>query len=170
MSIFNFWKLWKMLIIVKYGYISHPTPWSQEHSVIMGLAAYEVPAKLCSGCAGCIPWESPAASPPVLSLCNMGWEQSSAMTKVNSHSTAWDSTAIPGTASKAGRHWCCWWVVGLEEGTELVPVISCWLQSTPCHLRTGRYLWKLLGSLLSLSRGLLQRIKLKFASILPISC
>lgn len=28
----------------------------------------------------------------------------SAMAKVNSHSTAWDSTATPGAASKAGQH------------------------------------------------------------------
>lgn len=120
MSIFNFWKLWKTLIIVKYGYISHPTPWSQEHLVIMGLAAYEVPAKLCSGCAGCIPWESPAANPAALPSCNTGWEQSQChgqgeftQHSLGQHSHTWccfksrAALMLLMSGGAGGRHWTC---------------------------------------------------------------
>lgn len=99
-----------------------------------------MPAKLSSGCAGCIPWDSPATGPDACCPCaTQPGSSHSALAKVNSHSTAWNSTAWnstarPGVASKAKQHWCCWWLVGLEEGTDLATVTPCWLQITPCRL------------------------------------
>lgn len=130
----------------------------------MDLAAQEVPAKLYSGCAGCIAWDSPAASPDGRFPC--------ATRAGSSHRPSLIHTAQPGTAqpdlvllqkqssTAADDEWWGW-----RKAATLPP----WLPadcrsplaiSAEGDISGGDYTP---GGLISLSRGLLQWLKLKSA-------
>lgn len=51
---------------MEYDCISHPTPWPQEHSVLVrGFSCL----RSTNRCAGCTPWDSPAPGPGVHTSC-----------------------------------------------------------------------------------------------------